>query len=93
MSCVVKSCSESTSHKAVLCKKHWETIPKQLQMDIRKGTEKGNHSLRSNPSREWLGSITKYVGDVKNLMVRVGYDNKVTRKLQEQPEEVVPASV
>jgi hypothetical protein len=89
MSCVVRGCGEHTTKKAILCKKHWDTIPKHLQQDIRKGTEKGQHALRANPSREWLGAISKHVGDVKNLVVKVdAQTNKISRKIQSKPEEV-----
>jgi hypothetical protein len=87
MSCVVKGCGENLHKKAVLCPKHWHMVPKQLQMDVRKGTEKGSHSLRAAPYREWMSAISKYVGDVKAVVYRVdAQTNKINRKVQAKPE-------
>ena len=82
MSCVVKGCENHTGKKALLCSPHWNKIPAGLQAEIRKGTEKGQHSLRAHPSREWLSAIIKHVGDVKYLVVRVdAQTNKISRKI------------
>ena len=87
MSCVVRGCVNRSGQKALLCSACWNKIPAHLQADIRKGTEKGQHTLRVHPSREWLSAIIKHVGDVKNLVVRVdAHTNKISRKVQEAPE-------
>lgn len=97
MACVVKSCHETTSKKNLMCSKHWYTLPLSLRDDVRRGTEKGTHTLRAHPSREWLSAVTKYVGDVKNLIVHVGADNKIRRNFQkpdeQQQQQQPPASV
>jgi hypothetical protein len=94
MACVVRGCNDHTGHKAVMCSKHWYALPLSLRDDVRRGTEKGNHTLRANPSREWLSTASKHVGDVRNLVVRVGADNKIKRQFQDaKPQDEPTASV
>jgi len=83
MACVVRGCTGNTGKKAIMCSKHWYALPQTLRDDLRRDTEKGNHSLRANPSREWLAAASKHVGDVKNLVVRVDADSKIKRKFQD----------
>ena len=89
MSCVVRGCAAPLGKKAVLCKKHWEAIPQSLRDDLRKGTEKGQHTLRATPSKEWLNAVSKYTSsDVKTLSVKVDeHTNKITRQIEDKPEE------
>lgn len=92
--CVVKGCHEGSRRKAVMCAKHWFTLPITLRDDVRRGTEKGNHTLRAHPSREWLSTASKYVGDVKNLHVYVDSDNKLKRRFKDaKPQDEPTASV
>ena len=94
MACVVRSCTEHTNTKALMCAKHWYALPLAVRDDVRRGTEKGTHTLRVHPTREWLSAVTKYVGDVKNLYVGVGADRKVHRKFQDtKPQDEPTASV
>lgn len=90
--CVVKHCTEETRGKAIMCAKHWYVLPQQLRDDIRRDTDKGSHTLRANPSREWLAAASKYVGDVKNLVVRPGVDGKNSRKFQEKKPHDEPTA-
>lgn len=70
-----------------MCAKHWYSLPERLRLDVRKGTEKGTHTLRAHPTKEWLGAAAKYAGDVKNLVVQVDADNTVKRQfVTENPE-------
>jgi hypothetical protein len=59
-----------------MCSKHWYALPQMLREDLRKGTEKGAHSLRATPTREWLAAASKHVGDIKCLNVRVDAHNR-----------------
>ena len=70
-----------------MCAKHWYALPQTLRDEIRKGTEKGMHSLRVQPSREWLAVASKHVGEIKHLVIRVGFDQKVKRNFQAKPQE------
>ncbi len=88
MACVVRNCNEHTSKKALMCKKHWYALPANVRADVRRGTEKGGHSLRAIPTREWLSQASKTVGDVKYLNVRVDVDSKVKKSFQKnKPQE------
>jgi hypothetical protein len=90
MSCVVRGCVAPIGKKAVLCKKHWEAIPQNLRDDLRKGTEKGQHSLRAAPSKEWLNAVSKHVNDVKTVSVKVDeHTNKITRQIEDKPVETI----
>jgi hypothetical protein len=92
MACVVKNCTQETRGKAIMCVKHWYTLPETLREDIRKETDKGAHTLRAQPSREWLAAASKYVGDVKNLSINYE-DGKHKRKFQdEKPQDESIAS-
>lgn len=92
-SCVVKGCTQEVRGKAIMCAKHWYALPEMLREDIRKDTDKGAHSLRAQPSREWLAAASKHVGDLKNLSIK--YDNgKHKRKFQDaKPQDEPTASV
>jgi hypothetical protein len=87
MACIVRICDENTRGKALLCPKHWQMIPETLREEIRKGTEKGTHTLRATPTREWVQAVSKYVGDVKNLNIYVDSTSKVKRKFEKKSEE------
>jgi hypothetical protein len=91
MACIVRSCIGETRGKALLCSKCWAKIPETLREDIRKGTEKGNHTLRATPTREWVQSVAKYVGEVKNLNIYVDATSKVKRQFNKKPETPVAA--
>jgi hypothetical protein len=56
-----------------MCVKHWYTLPETLREDIRKDTDKGAHSLRAQPSREWLaaGGCVEVRGNVKKSFHQV----------------------
>jgi hypothetical protein len=72
-----------------MCPKHWEMLPAQLKEGLRSGMDKGQHSLRAQPTKEWLAAVTKHVGDVKNLVIHVDAASKVKRKFQ-TPEPLSP---
>jgi hypothetical protein len=85
VACIVRNCSEATRGKALLCSNHWQKVPESLREEIRKGTDKGAHSLRSHPTREWVTAVSKYVGEVKNLNIYVETaTSKVKRKFQDK---------
>ena len=77
-----------------MCAKHWYALPQTLRDDIRRDTDKGAHTLRANPSREWLAAASKHVGDLKHLAIRPGVDGKTKRKFQDnKPQDEPTASV
>jgi hypothetical protein len=80
MACVVKGCTDPTRGKAIMCAKHWYALPETLREDVRSETDKGAHTLRATPSREWLAAASKHVGTLHNLTVQVGVDSKIKRK-------------
>ena len=92
MACVVKGCTQETRGKAIMCAKHWYALPETLREDIRKDTDKGAHSLRAQPSREWLSMASKYVGDVQNLSIRYEADGKQGRKFQDTKQQDEPTA-
>jgi hypothetical protein len=67
-----------------MCASHWYKLPETLRREARKGTEKGQHSLRAHPTREWFGLATKYVGDLRHLVIRVDAANKIHRKHEDK---------
>ena len=87
MSCVVKGCTEITGKKSLMCSTHWNALPITLREDVRKGTEKGAHTSRAHPTREWLTAASKYVGTLRNLIIQVGVDNKIKRHYQKPQDE------
>jgi hypothetical protein len=94
MACVVRGCTDHTNAKALMCAKHWYALPLSLRDDARRGTEKGAHTLRVHPTREWLSTASKYVGDIKNLYISVGVDSRIRRKFQDtKPQDEPTASV
>ena len=77
-----------------MCAAHWYALPQQLREDIRKDTDKGAHTLRAQPSREWLAAASKHVGDLRHLSIQYGSDNKHKRKFQDtKPQDEPTASV
>lgn len=84
MACIVRNCIGETRGKALLCSKCWAKVPETLREEIRKGTEKGAHTLRATPTREWVQSVAKYVGEVKNLNIYVDATSKVKRKFDKK---------
>jgi hypothetical protein len=77
-----------------MCAKHWYALPLSLRDDARRGTEKGARTLRVHPTREWLSTASKYVGDIKNLYISVGVDRRIRRKFQDtKPQDEPTASV
>ena len=89
--CVVKSCTQETRGKGIMCVAHWYALPQTLREDIRKDTDKGAHTLRAQPSREWLAAASKYVGDVKNISIRYE-DGKHKRKFQDAKPQDEPTA-
>lgn len=92
MACVVAGCNEQIRSKYLMCSKHWYKLPETLRDDVRLGTDKGTHTLRAHPTREWLGLATKYVGSIRNLSIRVDADNKVKRKFQDAAQVDEPTT-
>jgi hypothetical protein len=88
MSCVVKGCQEPIRKRALMCSKHWDRLPKQLHETVRQGTEKGTHTLRAQPTREWIAATSKVVGDMRNLVFKVDAAGKVNRKMQNKVDEI-----
>lgn len=84
MACIVRSCTDPVRGKALLCPKHWAKIPETLREEIRKGTEKGTHTLRATPTREWVMAASKFVGEVQNLNIFVDATSKVKRKFDKK---------
>ncbi len=63
--CKVVSCSNQKPRRFFICSDCWGRIPKEFRMDVRYGTEKGSHTLRSTPAKGWIESVFKYVGLIK----------------------------
>lgn len=76
-----------------MCAKHWYALPLSLRDDVRRGTEKGMHTLRVHPTREWLGIASKYVGEIINLHIFVGVDNRIRHKFQDTKLQDEPAAM
>ena len=87
MACIVRGCKDETRGKALLCSGHWAKLPEKLREEVRNGTEKGAHTLRATPTREWVQAASKYVGDVQNLNVFVDSNSKVKRKFDNKKAE------
>lgn len=79
---MVDGCREHTAGKNVMCGKHWYALPEKLRADVRRETEKGTHSLRARPTREWLAEASKTVGKIRNVVISVASNGKVERRVQ-----------
>lgn len=63
--CPVVACKSQKPGRFVLCGSCWDKVPKNLQMDTRRGTEKGMHSLKAAPTRDWFERVMQFVGHIK----------------------------
>lgn len=63
--CTTTGCVNNTPRRNVFCPACWAKLPKNVQMDVRKGTEKGTHTLRSQPSKEWINKAYRYISGEK----------------------------
>jgi hypothetical protein len=62
-------CKNLVSGRNLFCVKCWDKIPKQHRATIREGTEKGAHTLRANPSREWIAATYSYLDAATRVVV------------------------
>jgi hypothetical protein len=62
-------CKNMASGKNLFCSKCWDRIPKQHKATIREGTEKGTHTLRVVPSREWTATAYGYLDSAARVVV------------------------
>ncbi len=63
--CEVVTCKREKPRRFFVCGSCWDKIPKEFRLAIREGKEKGSHTLRANPDRNWIGEVMKYVGMIK----------------------------
>jgi hypothetical protein len=58
--CTTPECADKAHGRKLFCLKCWCQIPESLQRDIRKDTEKGEHTLRAHPARDWLNAAFRH---------------------------------
>jgi hypothetical protein len=63
--CADSYCNGMASGRNLFCMKCWYSIPEYLRLEIRNETEKGEHTLRAKPTREWMSKALKYCVDVR----------------------------
>jgi len=63
-------CSNPVTGKRLFCEKCWNIIPKQHQEKIRVGIEKGMHSLRAQPTKEWIAEAYSYLDSASRVKVQ-----------------------
>lgn len=63
--CKVTACKNQKPQRYVLCGNCWSKLSANVQMAIREGTEKGNHTLRAVPSRQWFERAIQSLGMIK----------------------------
>jgi hypothetical protein len=68
-------CGRQASGRNLFCFEDWCRIPEGHQIEIRKDTEKGEHTLKASPSREWLARAFRYLNEKRTAPVQV--DNGV----------------
>lgn len=57
--CATPGCTNQAAGRNIFCSACWAQIPENHREKIR-SSEKGDHSLRANPSKEWMGVALKY---------------------------------
>jgi hypothetical protein len=67
-------CGNQASGRNIFCLADWCRIPEGHQIEIRKDTEKGEHTLRASPSREWLSRAFRYINEKRTAPVQVSAD-------------------
>ena len=67
-------CGRQASGRNLFCFEDWCRIPEGHQKEIRKDTEKGVHTLRAQPGREWLSRAFRYINEKRNAPVQVATD-------------------
>ena len=61
--CSNQKCTGKANGRNVFCSKCWFHVPGDLRAAIRKDSEKGEHTLRAQPSREWLSMALRSIND------------------------------
>ena len=64
-------CGRQASGRNLFCTEDWSRIPEGHQNEIRKDTDKGEHTLRAHPNREWLTRTFRYLNEKRNVPVQV----------------------
>jgi len=61
--CSNPKCTSKASGRNLFCVKCWFHIPEGHREEIRKDTDKGEHTLRAHPNREWLSRSLRYINE------------------------------
>jgi hypothetical protein len=67
--CADFECDSKASGRNLFCVKSWFAIPEHHRDEIRKGTEKGEHTLRAKPSREWMSKAMRYLHEPRKVPI------------------------
>jgi len=59
--CGNQRCNVKASGRNIFCSGCWFRIPADLQKIIRSDTDKGEHSLRAHPNRDWMSRALRYM--------------------------------
>jgi len=66
--CSDPNCNTKASGRNLFCAKAWFNIPELHRERIREGTEKGEHTLRAKPSREWMNKALTYLNNPRKTV-------------------------
>lgn len=85
--CTSPICNSQIPRRKLFCVACWHKIPNYHQDEVRKGTAKGAHTLRSLPAREWIAKAFKYISPHSKVE---GVNESVTSSVMKV--EFVPSS-
>ena len=67
--CADPLCNDKASGKNLFCAKSWFAIPEYHRDLIRSETDKGEHTLRVKPTREWMKKALHYLHEPRKVQI------------------------
>jgi hypothetical protein len=67
--CADPQCGGKASGKNLFCVKSWFALPEYHRDLIRNETEKGEHTLRAHPTRDWLNKALHYLHEPRKVEI------------------------